>query len=410
MDFYPILVIIILMSAVFSYVNHKWIKWPQTIGIMSISLITSLLLVFFGRYSNISTAFKNQIISLDFKDILMKYMLGLLLFAGGFQIKAMDLKKNRLSILTLSTLGTILSTFIIGFLTFFVFKYFSHPIPLIYCLLFGSAISPTDPIAVLSILKEQKIPYSLELKIEGESLFNDGVAVVLFTTIFQLSINQQNEFQLMEVFWFFIRQGFGGILYGWIIGYLGYIAIKSIDDYKVEILITLALVMAGYYFAGFLQVSGPLAMVVAGLITGGKTRDIGMSPKTKDYLTKFWEMINEIFNTILFLLIGLEMLVVKINSNIFGIGLIMIIAVLIARWVSVAFPVLLLKPWGQFEKNSIKILTWSGLRGGLSVALALSLPSSAYRDEFIAITYIIVVFSILVQGLTIGQITRVSLK
>lgn len=410
MDFYPILVIIILMSAVFSYVNHKWIRWPQTIGIMSISLITSLLLVLFGRYSNISTVFKNQIISLDFKDILMKYMLGFLLFAGGFQIKAMDLKKNSLPVLTLSTLGTILSTFIIGFLTFFVFQYFTHPIPFIYCLLFGSVISPTDPIAVLSILKEQKIPYSLELKIEGESLFNDGVAVVLFTTIIELAINQQKEFQLSEVLWFFIRQGFGGILYGWIIGYVGYITIKSIDDYKIEILITLALVIAGYYFASFLQVSGPLAMVVAGLITGGKTKNIGMSVKTKDYLTKFWEMIFEIFNTILFLLIGLEMLVVKINSNILGIGLIMIIAALIARWVSVAVPVFLLKPWKQFEKHSIKILTWSGLRGGLSVALALSLPASAYRDEFVAITYIIVIFSILVQGLTIGQMVRVSIK
>lgn len=410
MDFYPILVIIILMSAVFSYVNHKWIKWPQTIGIMSISLITSILLVVFGRYSNISTVFKNQIISLDFKDILMKYMLGFLLFAGGFQIKAMDLKRNILPILTLSTVGTILSTFIVGLLTFFIFQYFTHPIPFIYCLLFGSVISPTDPIAVLSILKEQKIRYSLELKIEGESLFNDGVAVVLFTTIIQLAINQQKEFQLSEVLWFFIRQGFGGILYGWIIGYFGYITIKSIDDYKIEILITLALVIAGYYFASFLQVSGPLAMVVAGLITGGKTKNIGMSPKTKDYLTRFWEMINEIFNTILFLLIGLEMLVVKINGNILGIGLIMIIAVLIARWVSVAFPVFLLKPWKQFEKNSIKILTWGGLRGGLSVALALSLPASAYRDEFVAITYIIVIFSILVQGLTIGQMARISLK
>jgi CPA1 family monovalent cation:H+ antiporter len=377
---------------------------------MSISLIISLLLVVLGTYSNISMVFKNQIISLDFKDILMKYMLGFLLFAGGFQIKVMDLKKNRLPILMLSTLGTILSTFIIGFLTFFVFQYFVHPIPIIYCLLFGSVISPTDPIAVLSILKEQKIPYSLELKIEGESLFNDGVAVVLFTTIFQLVINPQKDFHFSDVFWFFIQQGFGGILYGLIIGYVGYIAIRSIDDYKIEILITLALVMAGYYYASFLKVSGPLSMVVAGLITGSKTKNTGISLKTKDYLTKFWEMIFEIFNTILFLLIGLEMLVIKINRYILGIGLIMIISTLIARWISVAVPVFLLKPWSQFEKNSIKILTWSGLRGGLSVALALSLPPSAYRDEFVAITYIIVIFSILVQGLTIGRLARVSLR
>jgi CPA1 family monovalent cation:H+ antiporter len=280
------------------------------------------------------------------------------------------------------------------------------PIPLIYCLLFGALISPTDPIAVLGILKSAKIPASLELKISGESLFNDGVAVVVFVSLAQIARSGTGEFSSFSIAKFFLEEAIGGLLYGALLGYIGYWALRSIDDYKVEVLITLAIVMGGYFLAGHLHVSGPLAMVVAGLITGNKSKREGMSDLTRDYLGKFWEMIDEILNAVLFLFIGLEMLIVKIDKTVLIIGGISILIVLFARWISVILPVLFLRYKMEFEKNAVVMLTWGGLRGGISVALALSLGTSMYRDQFVLITYIIVVFSILVQGLTIGKLAK----
>lgn len=373
---------------------------------MVMSLMTSILLVIFGPLFPFLSKIANQLSSIDFNTLLMKIMLSFLLFAGGLHINAKGLKKQTLPIVAFATIGTILSTFIVGIIAYYLFKYFNSPIPFIYCLLFGALISPTDPIAVLGILKDAKIPESLELKISGESLFNDGVAVVIFLTLIEIASSSTIHFTKIDVAKLFLQEAGGGIVYGLLLGYVGFIALKSIDNYKVEVFITLGIVMGGYYLADIIHISGPLAMVVAGIITGNHQTELAMSDITRDYVSKFWELVDEILNAILFLLIGIEMLVVKIDITILIIGFVMIVIVLAARWLSIALPITILKPWVKFEKNAKTILTWGGLRGGISVALALSIPTALYRDKFVAVTYIIVIFSILVQGLTIGSVAR----
>ena len=406
MTFYQLLSVLILLAAVFSYVNYKLIKWPQTIGIMIISMLTSLLIVFLGpRFESLELIGKG-VAGIDFNTVLMKIMLGFLLFAGGFHIDATCLKQQGLPIVILATFGTILSTFIVGGLAWYTLRIFGFPVPFIHCLLFGAIISPTDPIAVLGILKDAKIPYSLELKIAGESLFNDGIAIVIFLTVLELASSGGQSLSFGSITFLFLEEAIGGILYGLLLGWLGYIVLKTLDNYKVEILITIAIVMAGYSFADVIHVSGPLAMVVAGLVTGNAGKKFAMSDRTRDYLSKFWELVDEILNAILFLLIGLEMLIVKIDYHILLIGILMIGIVLLARWLSVLIPVTILSRWVHFEKRAVLILTWGGLRGGISVALALSLPAAFHRNEFVSVTYIIVIFSILVQGLTIGRLAR----
>ena len=333
-------------------------------------------------------------------------MLGFLLFAGAININARKLKKERLPIIALSTVGILISTFIVGTLAWYLFQLFHIGVDFIYCLLFGALISPTDPIAVLSILKEVKIPSSLGIKISGESLFNDGVGVVLFISIAEVATKGAGSFHAFDVVKLFMQEAVGGLLFGAILGYTGFLALRSIDNYKVEILVTLAIVMGGYSLATRLHISGPLAMVVAGIIVGNKVKDEVMSDITQDYLSKFWELIDEILNAVLFLFIGLEMLIIKINSGVFIIGIIMILIVLLARWVSVFIPIYFLRRWITLEKNIVFILTWGGLRGGLSVALALSLTEGMHKDEFVLITYIVVVFSIVVQGLTISKLVK----
>jgi CPA1 family monovalent cation:H+ antiporter len=406
-----ILSITIVLAAVFAYVNNRFIKWPPTIGIMVLSLGTSILLVVLGKFDPLFSKKALQLASsIDFRDVLMNFMLSFLLFAGAIHIDAGKLKKERWPVLALSTIGIVISTSLVGGVTWYLFQIFNWPIPFIYCLLFGALISPTDPIAVLAILKKAKIPSSLELKISGESLFNDGVAVVVFVTLLDAAHSGISAIDLWDMGKLFLQEALGGLLFGGLLGYIGYYALRSIDDYKVEVLVTLAIVMGGYFFAGRLHVSGPLAMVVAGIITGNKVKDEALSDLSRDYLDKFWELIDEIFNAILFLLVGLEMLVIKINFTVLIIGCISIVVVLLARWVSVFFPVLLLRYKVKFERHAVAILTWGGLRGGLSVALALSLSPEMHRDEFVLITYMVVVFSILVQGLTIGSVTRRLLK
>lgn len=402
-----ILSILIVLAAVFAYINHRWIKWPPTIGIMVLSLVCSVLLAAFGNsHSLLSDKAIELASSIDFREVLLNFMLSFLLFAGAIHIDAGKLNKERWPILILSTLGILISTFFVGGAVWLLFSLFHIAIPFIYCLLFGSLISPTDPIAVLAILKQAKIPSTLEVKISGESLFNDGVAVVVFITIFETARSGGGDISAVNVGMLFLREAVGGILFGLALGYIGFYAIRSIDDYKVEVLITLAMVMGGYFLADSLHISGPLAMVVAGIICGNKVKDEAMSDTSWDYLGKFWELIDEVLNAILFLLIGLEMLIIKISPVILLIGGICILVVLLARWLSVWFPMLLLRYKLNFEKNAVAILTWGGLRGGLSVALALSLGPQMHRDEFVLITYVIVIFSILVQGLTIGPFVK----
>jgi CPA1 family monovalent cation:H+ antiporter len=410
MNMQEIITLTIGLTALFAWLNNRILKWPAAIGMAGLSLLFSIFLLTVGHSRSILSQKVIQLTaSVDFRDLLMNFMLSFLLFAGAINIDAAALRRERWPVITLATIATILSTFIVGILAWWLFKAFHFPVPFIHCLLFGALISPTDPIAVLSILKEAKIPGSLELKITGESLFNDGIAVVIFITILQAA-RPDGLVSLSSITLLFLRQALGGIVFGALLGYAAFFALRSIDDYKVEVLITLAVVMGGYYLAGHLNVSGPLAMVVTGLITGNKTRREAFSDRSKDYLGKFWELTDEILNAILFLFIGLEMLIIPVNLQVLLIGAVCIVICLLARWMSVLVPVSFLRYRLHFEKNAVAILTWGGLRGGISIAMALSLDQTMHRDEFVSTTYIIVLFSILVQGLTIGRITRRLLR
>ena len=406
---YHIISILIFLTAVFAYMNDRLIKWPPTIGIMVIALLSSILLAILGNLiPEISSNALLLVSNINFEQVLMKIMLSFLLFAGALHIDANQLKKEFWPVMLMATVGTFISTFLVSVMAYYLFVLFGLQIPYIYCLLFGALISPTDPIAVMGILKQAGIPKTLEMKIAGESLFNDGVGVVVFLTIFEVAINGTDKFSIGGTSILFLKEAGGGVLFGAILGYLAHLLIKSIDNYRVEVLITLTVVMCGYSIADHFHLSGPLAIIIAGIIIGTKGKTEGLSEISRDYLGKFWDLTDEIFNAILFLLIGLEMLIIKVNPTILLIGGIMVVVVLLARLICVAFPVMFLKIWIKFEKNAILMLTWGGLRGGLSVAMALSIPEAMHRDEFVLITYIIVVFSIIVQGLTIGKLARRS--
>lgn len=407
MEIYHIISVLIFLTMLFAYVNAKLIKWPSTIGIMLLALITSILLVIFGsEVPWLVKEAKQMVNDIDFRVVLLQIMLSFLLFAGAIHIDYKNLKAQLIPVLVLATIGTLLSTAIMGAITYYLLGMFNIEAPFIHCLLFGALISPTDPIAVLGILKKAGIPETLELKIAGESLFNDGIGVVIFLTILEISSPGAAKMSVDDVGLLFLREAVGGLAFGGVLGYAGFLVLKSIDDYHVELLITLSLVMCGYWLADYIHVSAPLAIVVAGILVGNKGREAALSETTRDYLGKFWELIDEILNAILFMLIGLEMLALDISPKIVIVGGILIAAVLLSRLVSIYLPVTLLRSKMQLEKNAIMILTWGGLRGGISVALALSLPEEMNRNDWVLVTYIIVVFSIIVQGLTVGKLAR----
>ena len=404
MQSYQIFVVIICLAAGFYYINYRFIRLTPTVGIMAMSLAASLLLQGAARlFPGVAAPFTAMIGSREFHSLLVDGMLSFLLFAGSIHIDARRLKKELLPVITLSTVGVLISTVVVGVMVHYLLHVFGMEVAWLHCLLFAALISPTDPIAVLAILKKAGIAPSLELKIAGESLFNDGVAVVVFLTILEIAQPGSGQPSFASVSILFAREALGGLLFGLALGYASYFAIRSISKYEVEIMISIATVMGGYMLAGWLGVSGPLAMVVAGIVIGSKNNTTDAAPLTHDYFTTFWELIDELLNALLFMLVGFEMLVIPISAPVLAGGLVCIVLVLAARWLSVALPVTLLRFSATVEKNAIAILTWGGLRGGLSIALALSLPGSMHRDLFVALTYIIVVFSILVQGLTIGK-------
>ncbi len=341
---------------------------------------------------------------IEFDHFLLDILLGFLLFAGAMHTNFDQLRVQRWPILVFSTLGVLASTFITGGFTYFLLQLMDLNVPFIHCLLFGALISPTDPIAVLGILKKAGVPKKLETKIVGESLFNDGVGVVVFLTILGVAQGGAHGGDAMDVVQLFGQEVFGGILMGGILGYGTFLLLKSIDDYDIEVMITLACVMGGYSLAHYLHLSAPLAMVVAGLIVGNDTvRGTSMSDITEQYVDKFWELVDMLLNAILFVLIGLEMIILTYNGKYVIAGIICIFLVLLARYISLFLPVKLFSKKLEFIPHTDKIMTWGGLRGGISIALALSLPDDMSRDVFIIITYVVVVFSILVQGLTIGK-------
>jgi CPA1 family monovalent cation:H+ antiporter len=398
--------ILIVLSALFAYINFRYLKLPATIGLMLIALIASLVLFLIGTlFPEILSDVTVFIKGFDFSELLLGSMLSFMLFAGAIHINIEDLRKEKISIIAFSTISVVLSTFIIGNIMYYILPLFGLNIPLISCLLFGSLISPTDPIAVLGILKSVKVPKSLETKIAGESLFNDGVAVVVFITIWETAKSPEIP-GFIEIAKLFLQEAVGGMLLGFLVGYFGFRLMRSIDNYKVEVLITLAIVMGGYTLASLIHVSGPLAMVVAGILVGNQGKKYAMSEKTGEYVSKFWELMDDILNAVLFVLIGLELLVVQDISNYTWIGFITIFIALFVRYITVLIPSFLIRFSDKFEHKTVMVLTWGGLRGGISIALALSLTNNLNKDLWVSLTYFVVAFSILIQGLSIGKLIK----
>jgi CPA1 family monovalent cation:H+ antiporter len=407
MDTLDLAAILVTASALFSFINHRYIKLPTTIGLMLIALVVSLMLLGAGLLgvAQLDMHAKEILAGIDFNTTLMQGMLSFLLFAGALHINLDDLAKQKWVISSLATLGIITSTFLIGGAGYFLFDWLGIEMPLIYCLLFGALISPTDPIAVLGILKTANAPKTLETKIAGESLFNDGMAVVVFLVLLGIA-SGGHEVSVGHIALLFLEEAVGGVVFGLAIGWLAYLLIKQVDNYQVEILLTLALVMGGYALASAIHVSGPIAVVVAGLLMGNHGRMLAMSEHSREHIDTFWELMDEILNAVLFVLIGLEVLVLQFTGHVLLAALVLIPVVLLARFISVATPINLLRLRREFTPGAVKILTWGGLRGGVSVALALSLPAGEPRDIILAITYAVVVFSIVVQGLTIGPLVK----
>ena len=408
MDLFNILAILITLTAVFSYINHRYIGLPGSVGVMLIALCMSLFMNFMDSYGFPLKHHAEILLgSINFNKALLHGMLSFLLFAGALHININDLLERKWSISALATAGTLISTFLIGTLTWWGLGLFGLTMSYAYCLLFGALISPTDPIAVLSILKTSGTPKSLEMKIAGESLFNDGVGVVVFLIILEIATGT-HELDAAHIGLLFAQEAVGGTLFGLGTGYLAYLMLKTVDNYQVEVLITLALVAGGYALADALHVSGPIAIVVAGLLIGNQGRLLAMSETTRYQLDTFWELVDEILNAVLFVLIGLEILLLSFTHQYLKLSMLIIPIVVIARFIAVGIPMTLLRSFRTFSPGAVRIMTWGGLRGGISIALALSIPPSPERHMILAVTYAVVVFSILVQGVTIkGLVKRV---
>jgi len=403
-----IVAICLVITALLAYLNHRFVGLPTTIGVMAAALVFSLALVgldTLGFAHGLARYEESFLRSIDFSDVLMQGMLSLLLFAGALHVDLSELKAYRWPVAALAVVGTLLSTLVVGYGMWFALPLAGLQLPLTYCLLFGALISPTDPIAVMGILKSAGAPKELELVIAGESLFNDGVGVVIFSLLLGMLMSGVTP-TLGQGMQLLLLEAGGGLLFGGVLGYVTFRLLKSIDNYQVEVLLTLAAVTGGYALASQLHVSGPLAMVVVGLMIGNHGRALAMSGTTRRYLDMFWELIDEILNATLFVLIGMEVLLVVFSVNELVSASVAIAVTLLARLLTVGLPVRLLRGVSGLPRGSWKVLTWGGLRGGISVALALSLPSGPERDTVVALTYCVVVFSILVQGLSIGYATR----
>lgn len=408
MDYFIIATVLVALSAIFGYINVRFLKLPNTIGLMLITIVFTLAVLILSYFdSTLLNAEKDIINQIDFKTVLLDVMLSFLLFAGALHTNFNQLKVQRGPVLAFSTLGVLVSTFLVGTIMFYVLQLIGLEVAFIYCLLFGALISPTDPIAVLGILKQAKVPKKLETKIVGESLFNDGVGVVVFLTIYQIASLGGENVSAIDVASLFAQEVIGGIALGLLLGWVTYRLMKSIDDYDIEVIITLATVMVGTAIAHYLHLSAPLAMVTAGLMVGMDTvRDNAMSKITEDYVDKFWELIDILLNTILFVLIGMEMLVLTFEGSYIIAGLLAIPIILLCRFTSLLLPINFFKKKLDFVPNTNLIMTWGGLRGGISIALALGLTEEMHRELFLVITYIVVVFSILVQGLTVSKLVE----
>ena len=407
-----IVAICLVITALLAYLNHRFVGMPTAIGVMASALALSLALIgldALGLAYGVRQYEESLLRAIDFSSVLMQGMLSLLLFAGALHVDLSELKAYRGAVAALAVLGTILSTVVVGCAMWFALPLAGLQMPFTYCLLFGALISPTDPIAVMGILKSAHAPKELELVIAGESLFNDGVGVVIFSLLLGmlasgLAPTASQGLQLL------LHEAGGGLLFGLLLGYATFLLLRSVDNYQVEVLLTLAAVTGGYALASKLHVSGPLAMVVAGLMIGNHGRALAMSDTTRRYVDMFWELLDEILNAVLFVLIGMEVLLVAFSFNVLLAASVAVAVTLLARALTVGLPVALLPQAFNLPPGSWKVLTWGGLRGGISVALALSLPAGPQRDTVVALTYGVVVFSILAQGLSIGWVARKAMR
>lgn len=406
MTFFESVAVVLTISAAFAYLNQRWLQFPPAVGLMAMALVTSLALIGVDRagWVSLGKTAGTILAGIDFNTALMHGMLGALLFAGALHVDVEQLKEERLAVLCLAAAGTIFSTFLVGALSFGLVTLLGPKLSFGYCLLFGALVSPTDPVAVLGILKRVGVSKKLEMQIAGESLFNDGVGVVVFLTV--LGTMAQGGASPASVVGLFAREAVGGAAFGLAAGWITYRLLRSIDHYQTELLITLALVFGGYALAEHLRVSAPIAAVVSGLLIGSRGRRLGMSDETRVHLDTFWELVDEILNAVLFVLMGFELIRISIHVEAFVLGLLAIPVVLTARAVSVGIFVLALRRVAKFERGAWTVLTWGGLRGGISIALALGLPESAERDVIVLVTYLVVVFSILVQGLTVARVAE----
>jgi CPA1 family monovalent cation:H+ antiporter len=397
---------LLTLAAIFSWANHRFVGLPSTIALLLFSLAVSLGVIALGYLGiHFDTLAVELLQAVDFDKALMHGMLSFLLFAGALHVDFDDLFERKGAIGYLATAGVLLSTALIGAATWWLFGLLGHPIPFLWCLLFGALISPTDPIAVLAILKSAGAEKSLRVKMSGESLLNDGVGVVVFLALLGLVAGGEHGTPSGTAL-LFAREVLGGAAFGFALGWIAYRMLKSVDSYQVEVLITLALVMGGYAFATYLHLSGPIAIVVAGVLIGNHGRRFAMSAKTIGHLDSFWELLDEILNAVLFVLIGLEVLLITFDPAWGWTAALAIPVVLAARFVAISAAALLPRLRPEFPPRVVALLTWGGLRGGISIALALSLPAGPERSPLITVTYVVVVFSILVQGLTLSRLLK----
>jgi CPA1 family monovalent cation:H+ antiporter len=412
MSIFEIGAFLIGLSAIFGYINQRFLGLPHTVGLVVMALAASLVLIlieFLSPSTKLLEIVTGVLEQIDFHETVMHGMLSFLLFAGAMHVDFSVFRSRSLAIGLMATLGILISTFIIGWSMWLLLNLFGIGIPFIWALVFGALISPTDPVAVLGLFKTVKVPESLEAKMAGESLFNDGVGVVVFTIVVTIAVGGEGHdsaIDIMTVVELFFVEGVGGAVFGLLTGYACYRAMGQINEHNLEVLITLATVMVTYAVATRLHLSGPIAMVVAGLFIGNQGMKNAVSDNTRDYVEKFWSLLDEILNSVLFLLIGLEVLVIAQRVDHAGVALLAIPVTLAARWISVSVPILFLARWRSFTKGAIPILTWGGLRGGIAVALALSLPVNEYKATILTLTYAVVLFSIIVQGLTIKPLVE----
>lgn len=400
--------VLVVIAAILGYVNYIWFRMPHTIGLTVMGAVASILMIALDKAVPelaVGDAVRSFLRGVDFDKVLLNAMLSFLLFAGALHIDLDVLLKRRWAVLTMALFGVVISTFVVGFGFKLLMILLGLDVPMVWCLVFGALISPTDPVAVLGILKSARVPPELEAKIGGESLFNDGVGVVVFAICLAAALGG-GEFSIIHALELFVLEAGGGALLGLIAGWIGYKSMKAIDEHNLEVLISLAVVMGGYALAIRLHVAGPIAMAVAGLLIGNYGTRFAMSDRTREHLTSFWSLVDEILNSVLFLLIGMEIAAIVFDVSFLLAGLLAIPLVLFARFLAVGLPFVSLRRFTPFTRGALPVLVWGGLRGGISIALALSLPDGTMKELILTATYVVVIFSVVVQGATMGMAAR----